>query len=387
MGMTMGLHIITLIDQAHAGDDNNARGVTNALKRSASKNVKISEINVADMDEFLAQRDMTQGQFVFVSAGAHNLPALTKIKKQYPSAKTIWSSHQYTDQLKTARAFLDVAGLPGHVLSEMGSDKKNYLELPGVPHNLQMGTLTKAFNERRQKIPPSPNGYDMVMLAGDAPDENGDVKFYSADEAYAFGRYIAKNASGRHILATNGPRTGKYDPVTGDELMSHRDFHPRTKEPLETALDDVSAAFIRGMTDGGMKQRQDFSFYDFRFKAVGVDSAYHALLAATSDHQGRIYMAGESVSMISEVCDFGKNDNVYVFDNGAMNDGHKNFVRFMHQKGYFHRLDHNLNVSARVQSQNNHGEKPKSAAQLMADATLMTLRPPRANASIYRHKK
>lgn len=357
--------IYILTDGKHVGDDNNARGVAEALRKTLNiSRDNIEEIDSAGIENLLASSQI-KDRLICIAAGEHHLDSLSKIKNALPRATTVWSAHQYTKLLEKYNAALDVIGLPRYSLKPL-ENKNRFVSLPGVPHNLQKEKLRTAFNSYKDRIPESKNGYTLIMLGGDAPAPDGTIQFYTAEEAYSFGQYIALNAPKGHLLITNGPRTGKYDPKTGEVLLSHRDFDPGTGEEINTPTDAVSLAFLQALQENGMSEGADYSFYDFRFQKNGVDSAYLALLNAASRPNGYIYMAGESVSMVSEVCDFGAKGHVYVFDNNAMNENHEAAVQDLYDQGYFHRLDKTFSKQPR--KENGKDAPLLSAAQSMANA-------------------
>ena len=106
-----------------------------------------------------------------------------------------------------------------------------------------------------------------VILAGDAPNENGEIKFYTADEAKKIAEHIKEKAKKMKcdVLVTNGPRTGKHNHETGKE----NDNNHRRDD-----LDEVTNAFMKEIEDPNIECK----LFNFDFRKT---SLYKSLIGLT----------------------------------------------------------------------------------------------------------
>ncbi|AAY61670.1 hypothetical protein RFEPED_1652 [Rickettsia felis str. Pedreira] len=218
--------------------------------------------------------------------------------------------------------------LPFYALNE---EQKKYIkqanpeikliETIGIPHNLTKEECIKDYNDLKnaEKIPSSHKGYIITCLAGDAPDAQGNIKFYTENEAYELGKQLAKIAKDQNmiLLATNSPRKGQYNPETKGKLSVHQ---------KEDQLDKVSQKFLDGVKSEGI----DRIFENFVF---GVKTIFNGYLgAALENQQSIVIIPGESSSQVT----VGTNllpGQVYIKPNQAMNDIHKLQVNKLSEKG------------------------------------------------------
>lgn len=380
------VNIITLVDDVHKGDDANAlatSGEIEKLFKSQEATVTSATVSQSDIESALNPSKYN----IVVAAGEHHIATLCALKQNSSlqgKVYTSWSGHQTSETLSKAASIIDSIALPTHVL---GKESRNILqsrhakliETVGVAHDTKPEDLLPQYEKWSQSIIES-NKYDMVVLGGDAPDEKGDMHYYTSEEAFNLGQYIGLQAieSGAVVLGTNGPRTGKHNPDTGEVLLSHRELHPETKEPLDYQLDAVSMAFVRGLEKSGLVKGKNFQFFDFKFGKDGVVSAYQGLLGATVAKVGsHVYMPGESTSMVSEACDLLPNGSVTVFDNGAMSGAHMNHIDSVYTQGYTHRLSTELalspQISREVEGKDMEARRPLSAAATVARSVFDTI--------------
>lgn len=344
----MTLHVISLVDlkednkgSNHLGDDNNARGVAAALiQKKVADGIKVvsREVNINSVAAMgsLASLEKNGDQYVIVGAGKQCLEPLARVKQGAggQNVRTAWSGHQYFPELEDVHASLDSIALPGHVIATdpkaktiKHTTKRKFVETVGVPHNVTIDSLKPAATEWDDRIPGAKK-YLLVILGGDAPTPEGEMKYYTAEEAAALGRYAAEKATreGLTILVTNGPRTGKHNPETGEVTQAHRGE--------DSPLDPVSQAFMQAAPGAQM--------FDFKFREQGgVISAYKALLHRVAKTEGsQVLVAGESTSMVSECCDLCPG-RVTIFENAAMNDAHHAHVQSVYEKGLAPVLENN----------------------------------------------
>ena len=334
------INIIAVIDNIHKGDD--AIGIGEKTLTLFNEKPDFSATLVISEAKDIDNNINTLYRNIIIAAGEHNLSAIIPFKQN--RTHLAWSGHQVPATIWNYASNLDFIAIPTHAKEE---DKLALREIPrttiietiGVAHNTKPEYLAAEYQKWKPEII-SGKSYYLVALGGDAPDENGQMHYYTAEEAYDLGKYIALQALANNatVLGTNGPRTGKYDPITEEALLTHRE----TKAPLDYRLDAVSAAFISGLVYQGLTNNEGFQFFDFIFSKDGVISAYKGLLGAVLDVGGHVYIPGESTSMVSEACDLLPPQKVIVFENSAMNYAHKRHMYSTYENGYANLLLENM---------------------------------------------
>lgn len=368
------VHIIVVIDNIHKGDDANAIGI--GEKTLALFNEKLDFTATLDISEYedIANNIKRLQLNIIVAAGEHNLPAISPFKQD--RIHLAWSGHQVPATIWDYAPKLDFISIPTHTKE---ADKvalrkihnASIIETVGVAHNTKHENLITEYQKWQPQII-SGERYYLAVLGGDAPDENGQMNYYTAEEAYDLGKYIALQALANNatVLSTNGPRTGKHDPITEEALLTHRELHPITKEPLDYRLDAVSAAFISGLIYEGLTNNKNFQFFDFRFGKNGVVSAYKALLGAVLEVGGHAYIPGESTSMVSEACSLLPPQSVTVFNNSAMNETHKRHVKSTYKNIYANLLLDNMEFTPIIPQAASELHENLSATETIAKAIV-----------------
>lgn len=303
---------IYVLQSDQVGDNNAALGVANTLCAEAGMlGHSIKAINVLKDD--LSNLDLEDAAFIIGSGR----PCASFMRDYQGVAHTVFLTHQKFDGLFDVAANVTYLCMPQTALDEkdvvgLNSVTKLML-LNGMPHNVNESSIMAA------RL--SDEDADMVILGGDAPDEHGKQLYYSPDEAYQFGLWLAGETikRDRPLLVTNGPRTGKFDPSTGMEVGAHKEGAP---------LDRVTESFMEGLRDGGMDMNR-VDLRDFRF---GQPSAYLGGLGMALNG-GRVYVPGESMSMVTEVTDVLDGGQVIVYDVGSMNPNHTRHVQSVFNVG------------------------------------------------------
>ena len=324
----MTTHIFTVTDEKKfKGDWANAVAVGNALAAEIGTD-KVNIINLdgddaAKIDDLLFSMN-TEEPIYIVTAGEAHADFLAGIQGTHITK--ILSSHQMSDTIRSVAEHFNFVALPKHAIKQdekldMEKDGVSVIETLGVPHLVTAETLTAAYEKRMAfdasekcmpidakfrdmiaKLVQNSDGMgnfasiDLLVLSGDAPDAQGQMRYFLPSEAANIAVRAMANAKENfgYLAITNGPRTGKHDPITGEPTAAHRG---------DTEIDPVTRAARQALLDIGFKEGEDFDVWDFRFLDKGVDSAYQALLAAAMRTQGSVYMPGESTSMVTEAAD------------------------------------------------------------------------------------
>ena len=349
--------IISLVTNEHEDYDNNAVGTQIAIEELFEEHgtrLKSFSFNLSNVDRIKSTIDRLPYTIV-VAAGEHSIKTLCDLKKDSKLGRKIytsWSGHQLFDGLPEVVNIIDSVALPKHVLDDKSKaffksrNAATLVETVGVAHNTHPKDLTYEFEKWGKHIIPAIR-YNMVVLGGDAPDEKKVMHYYTPDEAFNLGKYIGQRTKGEgsFLLVINSPRTGKHDPKTANDSLSHREAHPETNKPLDYKIDAVSQAFLKGVEEKGLLNGINYQFFDFKFGKDGVVNAYKGLFGAVAKTPGsHVFISGESTSTVSEACDLLPLGSVTVYDTNAMNAAHKAHIDSIHQEGYAHRLTSDLTL-------------------------------------------
>lgn len=302
--------VIALHDDTHVGDKNQALGVQAALAellKNKGQQVQcetLLESDYAPQEEKESKHEKT----IVIASGDHGLEKIDQLKANNPNLFTVWSGHHLFNEFTHLKHWPNLIGLPQSVINEPFEKlaKGPVVALSGVPHTVTEQTVAekaKTFSHKLPKITDEPS-IVAIMLAGDAPDENGKLHFFTTEDAKKQANLILNQLKEQKqlnkdtlFLVTNGPRTGKHDQQTGEEL------DPTPHRTGETDL--ISQAFIDALQQGlnalGLDKEQ-VHFYDFQFADLKKDggSAYNPMLHLVAQHKGIFFFPSESTSMITE---------------------------------------------------------------------------------------
>ena len=200
---------------------------------------------------------------------------------------------------------------------------------------------------------PKDTTYIGVVLSGDAPTPEGNQQLYTEANARELARYIAPLVKDRHLLITNGPRTGKFDPAT---MAERKDVH------RDGRGDPVTQAFVDELAKAKISPNQ-YTLLDFQY---GVNTnEMDQLLGAVRATKGEMFVAGESTSSISESVDVLPKDAVIVYNTTSMNPVHKAHVDSELNAGRIKRLVEGYGEV--VQNKDSPGLAGRSAAEMIVD--------------------
>ena len=285
--------IYFLVNDSNVGDNLTAHAIAHGLKDNLGNTYDVTEIN---KDNLKFINDLIEDNDIVVGAGLHNLFILTDL-----NAFTIWSCHQLPDVGIDFINMIDLVALPKHAFYRSSSDviTTNLLETSGVAHSRRAEDIIQAYSDSTIKR----NGcYDFLILGGDAPEENGNMKYFSAKAATSITNYVSNHRDqNSHLLLTNSHRTGKHNPSTGNIIEYGSEIDNISKECL---------ANIMGIE------------HDF-FNARSATNNYPALLGAIITHaESKIYIPGESISMISEALSLFPMENIFIYETDSMSGSH-----------------------------------------------------------------
>lgn len=347
------------------GDQTQALGIKQALEVILAES-KIAVVTTGPDVVSLKQSILSAEALpvIVVGAGSNGLADLQALKTDpdiMDKVFAVWSGHMVFPGLTEAVDQLDVIALPTHVLSEgmVASlrDGSAYLvQTVGVAHDLTPAKLEAERSIWEAKNTPLPvaEKYIGVFLGGDAPDMDGVTqKFFTPEEAAILAEYVADRAleTGATVLLTNGARTGKFNPATGERRKNiHRDgtVDPTTQTFLDKLKERDVAVY----------------FYDFQFNRL--PSAYTSILDVLRSVPGSVtFVTGESTSMVSEIGDILPRGAMVIAEIGSMNDAHKAHVNSCYRAGIASGIKAEDGKVAVVEVEIQKGES-LSAAQVIA---------------------
>ena len=301
------LHVFSLVNQAHVGDSNQIKGVIAAFQEHPEQPV-IQRDQLDDLKGCDKPLVLVAGAAGFKQLLAISLP---------PQAMRCFLTHQAPGDLQELVGRIDLLALPTHAISndiETWATKHNIVLVPtvGVAHNTSAKTVTDAYWAGLDLIKVS-KPYLAVMLGGDAPQADGTIRYYTTEEAQAFAVTIAALAKqqGASVLVLNGPRTGKFDPVS---CIENTGVHRDGKQDL------VTKVFMHELA----QQKLMAQLFDFQF---GQPSQFHAVLGAIKATNGVMVVNGESTSMVAECTTVLDPKQILLATNGAMNETHHKHVQ------------------------------------------------------------
>ena len=339
------LHIIAISNESALGHKQNTMLTASQLiKTAATAGSSVDFVNATDTIALTAAMDKNKAdptaQLVVIGAGPEALPVLLQLKKQVPNGYFYFSNHQYERALFAylSAGAVDHIGIPGSTatsdqLNELGIVAK-VTELFAVPAALNVDDLRAKYEQWDLADKPRIETPSLVvMLGGDAPDEQGNFRYFSATEAAKMATAVKAYAAASgitEILVTNGPRTGLYDPNSAKEAHQHV-YKAGAEKP---ALDVATKQFV---TTLDMPHR----LWDFNFRLESngsktPESVYHPLVyLALSNPNSRFIMPGESVTGLGELAMAFTPKQAIVWQHAGMNASHARLVAEGFQRGYF----------------------------------------------------
>ena len=259
-----------------------------------------------------------------------------------------WGIHQYSAKIKDYKKLkLDHLQIPETSLNNT-EKMKSVKDIPNISKTLTVPNINPTIEELKNSFDEweinknfdLQKNYITVLLPGDAPDSNNKVHYFSKESAYSLFKNVQniwmKSNSKKAVIVQNGPRTGKYDPKTGDIMCLHE---YKTGESNLSAVDKISEYFTALLKEN----RIPFVFSNFSFeineKQRIKHSSFNPILFLTYKTNSIFIFPGESVSLIGQLPFYLKPENVIAFYSSSMNDEHKLTLEAAFKKGYLSKFN------------------------------------------------
>lgn len=327
------MKLFILTNSAFTGDNNQLLGIAKAFAMPCEQNfIPENEFNVSmlnDDDQVLV-------------AGDHGIQMARNIKIARPMIHVTWSGHIIFQDFSTIENehWPDIIALPGSVVTdpfiEQLPQQCTLVRTDGVAHHVDDATVAAAFNTFEQPLP----SLDFIncigiVIAGDAPAADKIIQCFDQTDALKQAKLIAQSIKKNvmdlehtALMITNGPRTGKYDPITKMPLVP---------DPHHSGISDVvSDAFVNELKE---QFPGKVFFYDFQF---GQKSAYQPMMHRVCQAEMALwFVSAESSSMVTESSLLGeKNIPVIVYIPVSANENHMTLVADARQNGLISMIGH-----------------------------------------------
>ncbi|MGI4982071.1 MAG: hypothetical protein ACRYGL_01825 [Janthinobacterium lividum] len=281
---------------------------------------------------------------VAAGAGEHIVSTLGELAAT-PGIITVFGGHQLSDDIRHAAHLPTVTVLP---LGTVTPTEKASLEkrttvvlVSGVASRFSKEQIAEeAARYKAKGYPDIPDvGADTVavILGGDAPDEGGRLRLFTADDArHLAARILAietKNRKQVHFIVVNSPRTGRHALD-----LDGKPFDPHASG----VLDPVTQSFVETL-----RQQKNCSVAVFDYQRHASPSALAAIIdrfAKAGRNAGNMHVPGDSPSMIAETSGLPRR----IFDDiGSMNESHRKVVQATMASEGGQRLDERGNLTKR----------------------------------------
>ncbi len=359
--------MILIINPKNVGEASQIRGVARYISATSQK-IHIEEIDSTDLSPawpLLAKHSSTRN--IVIAAGKDGITTLREIKSKSPGIFSVHLSYQIYDNsdalLMTEHSFngANLMILPKHAItpqfeSLVMASQTRLISTVGVAHNLRKEDIERAYEKHVLSIPGSTSDkYALVILGGDAQNVDGSWMYFTKNDAQKLARLIDKSIDkDTYVFVLNGPRTGKHNPSTKEEdKNAHRGEQ----------LDIVTQTFV-----DYFKNREKFHIFDFQYGKTGM---YRPLLGKMlhATHS-KIFVPGESTSMISEIVDsVGSNEKhqIFAYEHAAMSGVHKLHIASEHKAGRVHLISRSGGITRQITAED---AKTDSAARAIADEIM-----------------
>ena len=346
--------IVLLYSLINVGDISHGNALVEKLKQD---NQVLSEIIVIDAN--LPKAELQSGykrvvsklnphNSMILAVGEKGLLALSTLK----AAKLLYGSngyigasvHQYFDVIEDLKRHLSFLAIPEAAL-DSEAKKAVIRSLPYTVLTLAVPAINPTIDQLKAAYdnwdinpsnkPPINNSYIVVMLPGDAPDQNGQIKSFTKESVKKlFDNIVALRSKYRDkytVVVQNGPRTGKFNPQNGEIICAHE--YEKGKDSA-TAIDGISQYFVSLLEQHSIPHY----FFNFAFEIDGKNkkglSVFNQLLYVAQMKQDNYFIVpGESISMLSQIPLYFEPGRVVVFKPDSMNASHNAIFHVIKNRG------------------------------------------------------
>jgi hypothetical protein len=356
--------VVGVINPRNFGEQGPVRGVCAALSQKVPY-IQVREISADELKQ-LEEACQTENKIIFITAGVDGAKAVHRLAAQnYPQVTYIHTSHMILPEHAALLTEVQFLALPKHATSEEFLKKARtqtvkLIQTVGVPHNVTKEIMKKAYEKNTDAFSwvSSRPKVAMLILGGDAPTPNGEMRFYTAEDARKTAQYVGNlcKTEGRSLMVFNGPRTGQHD--QSDPAHKKLDWGH-----TDERFDPITQIFADEITK--ILPPTQVRIYHF----VPGSASYKGALWVLKNAQDAVcFLPGESTSMISEINDAlpGKTK---IIENSAMNEVHAAHVKSEIEAGRSQGLDKNFApLPYQIQSMATSNNQP--AAQQIAQVVI-----------------
>lgn len=329
------IKILLLVSMINTGDVNHANSVAIELAKKIegdSQTIKIdANKDLVEIEkEYTALSKSVEERYIVLVVGEKALQVFDHLSDRTKiNAYTYCGIHQF-NALLSKRLPIDHIGIPK---TELDTDDKKAAILAFPHHTLTFAvpnvnpsieSLKSAYENWNLNNKPRVGNFIVVMLPGDAPDENNKMRFFTKESAAKIAQeitYLWKYVGEDYVvLIENGPRTGKFDPETGKVVGTH-EF--KKGDNPEDAIDKVTKHFIESLEI----PKNKFQLFNFAFEDnAGVKnkiSCHEQLLYLVQASKHNYFVVpGESISTIAQISLMLRGDHVIGVKPDSMNRAH-----------------------------------------------------------------
>ncbi len=321
---------IAAITNGSQGDSNSSLAIRNTIYQGFGGNARVREFKNSTGENIVQEISQKPGSWLVIGAGPKTIPILSQVAANTrKNVQTLWSGNQFYSDLSQAQNHLDFIAIPQYALTESDKrrlDESKLIMTSGIPHQVRKEHLFSSLKSLKTVLPEANNGYLMVSLSGDTEKQDSSIQPYTADEAKSFGKYIGRLAvaENKHVLVTNGPRTGKH--CVAERL------------PNSQALDSVSQAFVEGLREVGC---QEIEFFPFVKEDINALRSFMALIIDNPEPKNTLYLPIDSATSLCEIASLiTPGANLICYDSSVTSESHKAHAKLLQENGLADFLAH-----------------------------------------------
>ncbi len=309
-----GIDVYLFKSHKYMGDNDQLQGAANSITEEFSNH----GINTTIIETYESNIRVSKNSISLFSS-VEGIDKWSNIIKYESTTFSVFLTHQWWNNLLQhlpEKPSLSLIAVPQYTIIPAISESiikydVSVIGTNGVCSSLESKDLIQAYHN---SLIPKQNTYILVLLAGDTQDADGKWRIYPQKEAVKLARLITEQylATGNTILITNGPRTGKIDPISNKETDAHKN----------SILDKVTQAFLTELKKKVPTQK--IIFYNFQY---GTPSMLPAAMGAVLENKGSIfYIPGESISTASQAILLLLSKSIILYKHSAMLELHEKYL-------------------------------------------------------------